>query len=226
MRNKRKGILMACSILGSAAIVSTGFAAWVITINDGDEVIGQIQVETVEDETIVLEASDLSTPAIRFGAVEKSIPEATKDWLSPKNGVETLSATITVNVTDGAEFCKGFAVSVIECKANGDAFGDGEKGPYALAYEQGYVAAMPTTGTVNYTAKAASGTVTIEFDWGDYFGGHNPTDFYNQYAHDAKRADAKTSGHTYSQDAASVLASTVFQNLNSACFKVIISPTR
>ena len=31
MKMKRKGILLASAILGSVAIVSTGFAAWVIT---------------------------------------------------------------------------------------------------------------------------------------------------------------------------------------------------
>ena len=54
MRNKRKGILMASAILGSAAIVSTGFAAWVITAPQEHTVEGNIQVDNVRDDRLAI----------------------------------------------------------------------------------------------------------------------------------------------------------------------------
>lgn len=226
MRNKRKGILMASAILGSAAIVSTGFAAWVITVNESDEAIGQIQVEEVRDETITLKAANLSTPAVKFGAAADTVPNS-KGWLKPEGGQEILDVVITVNVEKGADKCKTFEATVSECDANGNALQleEGQVGPYAAAYAAGYVAALPTP-VVSYTTGAETGTVTLNFEWGSYFGDVNPTNFYNQYDYNVVRADAKTLGHTYAQDAASVLASNVFRALNGSYFKVTIAPVR
>lgn len=71
MRNKRKGILMASAILGSAAIVSTGFAAWVVSTNVTETATGNIEVDTVNDERIVFEQKPTfvdSDDTISFGA--------------------------------------------------------------------------------------------------------------------------------------------------------------
>ena len=210
---------MACSILGSAAIVSTGFAAWVITINNSDSVTGQIDVETVEDETITLSAATISAPIV-FGAADKTLSDdlAPYSWLSARNGGCNLTATINVTVDAGANFCTGFAVTVEEINAQGTVIQDG---PYAKAFAAGYVAALPEA-QVSYTANASSGTVTLTFEWGTYFEGLNPTDFYNKHDH----SDIKTGTTTYSQDAVNVIQSATFQNLNNAQFKVTIAPTR
>lgn len=219
MRNKRKGILMAAAILGSAAIVSTGFAAWVVTLNNSTDVTGNIQVDAVDNQSISLSAT-VADPAIYFGPAEKSNKGGNFSWLTPD--IETtcnLTAVINVNVTEGEDYCSGFTATIKECDASGNLIDDG---PYAKAVAAKYVGELPTTYDVSYTTGETTGTVSFTFSWGEYFDFLNPTDFYSKYEHSAKR----TGDTTYLQDALNVINSETFQNLNTAHFKVVVTPTR
>ncbi len=84
MRNKRKGILMASAILGSAAIVSTGFAAWVVSTNVTETATGNIEVDTVNDERIEF-VKDSNGKAITFADSDDTISFGAPSSMSINN---------------------------------------------------------------------------------------------------------------------------------------------
>lgn len=102
--NKRAIITKAVVILSAAAIVSTGFAAWIISGNDSKEVAGNFQVEAAENQvhTISIE-SGASGNSIVFGKYDttKQGAVATNSWLKVDSlsiGNEALSFVVKFTV--------------------------------------------------------------------------------------------------------------------------------
>lgn len=240
MRNKRKGILMASAILGSAAIVSTGFAAWVITVEASAEASGQIDVDTVSDERITLTATDFSA-AVKFGT--KSTEGFANPWLTIRNAAnENLVVTTTMTVSGGSylDTSNPFNVTLVETSSD----------LYSSAASAGYVAPLSTVESnvdVVLNPEKTSATITVTFAWGGYFGEVNPTDFYNSFDYNDLRKDipsvddddtnkldeskvtnkGSSTTLTMADDAAAVLAgSGVFGALSNATFKLTIAPNR
>lgn len=198
MRNKRKGILMASAILGSAAIVSTGFAAWVITIDGSATADGTIEVDTVTDESITLTVLDQVTVGgqpvkqdanVMFGASEKAAG-VTGTWLEP-TATEDLDAEFYIKVV-GANYLDSTPLTLTLAEKDGAEL-------YKDAADAGYVAALPTQAAGKITATSftceentggnvAVYKVSISFNWGGYFEGVNPTNFYNKYTPETKRS--------------------------------------
>lgn len=194
MRNKRKGILMACSILGSAAIVSTGFAAWVITIEDTEVATGNIQVDTVEDKShiITVVESEL-TVAYGYDADAETINNA---WLtySETNGVtEDFETEYSFTVTN-PESCDFETVSITYTGS------ESAIAAYEAAITAGYIAA-PTVNLVKSQSFDTDGSASLvfTFGWGDYFkvGNENvnPYVFFN-----SKTATAVVGGEGTNKD--------------------------
>ena len=74
MKNKKKSIFLASAILGSVALVSVGFASWVITSTPEPHAeTGEIVVDTVEDKRISFVADSLHglTIKTKLSMVEK-----------------------------------------------------------------------------------------------------------------------------------------------------------
>ena len=204
MRNKRKGILMASAILGSAAIVSTGFAAWVITIEDSETLNGNIEVDTVSDKSIIIEQSTETAHVSSRDALVRFTADANNgeahDWLKG-TGEDDLSATFFVKVTLGAN-----RISEFDDAEKGGLTATLSSAKYTAAETAGYVDAMPTVsnGKIAITQVDASGAassskdairyykIQITFNWGSYFDGLNPTAFYNQGNYDALRSSVHT----------------------------------
>ena len=85
--SKSKSLTLGIAILSSAAIVSTGFAAWVITGGAEASVSGTITADTVEnhEHTIKFENDATNLGSIFFGAPTN--PTGTPNWLGA-NGTE------------------------------------------------------------------------------------------------------------------------------------------
>ena len=99
--NKRAIITKAVVILSAAAIVSTGFAAWIISGNDTDAVSGNFKVEAAQDQIHTIQNVAVKTTdsnKIVYGTITGESATAAS-WLSNTSiGAEALTAYYTFDV--------------------------------------------------------------------------------------------------------------------------------
>ena len=97
---KRRTLTLTLSILACIALIGVGFASWVITKEDSQEVSGNITVDTVQDKAHLITIIDDATKDLNvyFGAPKNPIENA---WL--KNDTmdkEDLVASFKIEVTN------------------------------------------------------------------------------------------------------------------------------
>lgn len=175
MKMKRKGILLASAILGSVAIVSTGFAAWVITSpSTSTTAQGNIEVETVSDERISLTAKLEKTDFVFGSPSDMNNPKA---WLKNNSdaGTEVLKTKLTVtgskkvNNVDTPVTTGTFKVSIKVM--------DGES---EVTEFNNLLTVDPNNEITGKTFNMGD-DVTIELGWGSEFGNVNPYTYYNSF---------------------------------------------
>ena len=185
MKKNKKSVFLISSILGWTALVSGGFAAWIITTAPAPVTLnGDIVVETVTETNISFvtdefvwtdsDEDDSNNQKMIFGGKEAK----SGDWLV-NSTLEHLSTTLTIVVDNYQQLEKVTA----KITASEDA-------KYQAAVSADYVAALPDLADVTeFTPVEAESTkgkadITITFGWGTLFEGQNPMDYYN--AKDAK----------------------------------------
>lgn len=184
MKN-RKGIILTASILGTIAIASTGFAAWVITSSATKEQTGNIEVDTVTDKRHVITFADAEPKAdgvhFRGKPSGESWDNAGK-WLTyDGEATEDLTDSWVVNVTHysnetlttslALNDAAGWTVdtNLKQIKKGGDVY---------LTYEFS-VLDKDTLKENGDGEEAKKGTLTLTFHWGAKFGNQNPLKYYN-----------------------------------------------
>lgn len=192
---KRKTLTLAISVFALLAIISVGFASWVITRQDQNkDAKGSITVETINGEVNYLESVTISENAIHFGTPATMNKEGA--WLTASSDAkqQNLTATLTIVLTKNLE-----AGEKINLTVKADDSDPTKKAAYEAAiatdptstnYIKAPVFKMGGTGVTELTSanflQNASGkyeaVVTIAFDWGTAFGGNNPYEYYNEKA--------------------------------------------
>lgn len=203
----KKNLVMFTSVFASLAILSTGFAAWVISGGDtNEETFGDITVDTVEDKRHnilsinCVDADENTKGKIIFGHPKN----ANEGWLKNENPntVEKLVTVFKVKVLNAASatvssiFADTCSVTAI---TNADNF--------ASAVTKGYVSELPTVKFVSSAIAtdgadnlAADGSifVRLEFKWGSKFtkeglgANLNPYNYYNSFTVTEKGNEANT----------------------------------
>lgn len=203
---RSKVIAASIAILSSAAVVSTGFAAWVIS--GGDEVVktdGTIIADEISNE--VHKISDLTfvdgKNAIYFGAPSSPKPTASS-WLnntSDKKEELTVKLSFTVSVHESALPSPKDLFEKIEVSEETQADATLNYSTYAETKPgKGYVKDFPTISLGDSYTEAAGNTygiylvkdgkldatghtqkfnLTVIFGWGTAFGDDNPYYYYN-----------------------------------------------
>ena len=185
MRNKRKGILMACSILGSAAIVSTGFAAWVVSTNVTETATGNIEVDEVLDKRVTM-----TTPTfvnddglVSFG-IKQTQSTISGAWLT--NNTTSLYEDLDVsfkftpdwketNITEDIPLTFSIAVSGSPALT----YSSDDTANYATAKNLTLIT-LPDLSSYNKSYKQGEEvTVNLNFGWGTAFGEENPYTYFN-----------------------------------------------
>lgn len=206
MRNKRKSIILAASILGTLAVASTGFAAFVIT---GDHVAttnGSITVDTVENEAHSITNATI-TENLVFGPVSSLDSDANKGWMAYRNDGKdehlSIKITLTCSNSNTLDSTKPF-----EVQFTGDA-------KWTAAVTANLVQNWDGTFTATRTETTNNWTIEITgFKWGSEFGNKNPMNYYNSQDYsDALAADADTK-----------INGTEFTGLGEATYTVTITP--
>ncbi len=229
--SKSKSLTLGIAILSSTAIISTGFAAWVISGGAQVSVSGTIEADTVVNhEHSIAFASGVNQSnlgKIFFGTPKKPLTETTYHWLETGDTeTENLSISTTFTVANVFETLENTEESIkqiidVENTTNKTRFeetaatGDGTK--YSTLAGKNYLAALPAIklggdGTsvgvhITFDSKDTENTATfnlkIVFGWGSAFGNGGPYVYYNNKPKNGFVSE--TSGTTWKQDAETTL---------------------
>ena len=231
-KTRSKMIAASIAILSSAAVVSTGFAAWVISGGESKEVGGTITADAVTNSYHTIKGditwgTGEKAGSIAFGAPAKM--ENADAWLKNTNKplTEKLEAVATFTVENVNETDTGLIESVTMVEADG---GNKYAAISDTAIKDGYVCALPTykegsTSTTDAGIYLEAGerkndntvtyTMTVRFAWGKYFNSNgtpvNPYIFFN----------AKEKNSSNISEATNVLNS--IYGLNSVGFKITVT---
>lgn len=201
---KRKTMTLVLCLLAALALVSVGFASWVISVDANETVSGNIKVEDVVDSRLQATITP-SAPSIVFGTPEG---KASQEWLTNTTiGKEVLSVKFTIVVTEGGKPYAGHTDKITATCQEGvvtynedgttvkqiTPVAEGTEGNYAQAVSKEYVTKMTLSNVTESTSKPGTYEVIFSVGWGAKFGGDNPYTYYNgkeaaDYAEDAKTA--------------------------------------
>lgn len=197
---KSKLTITIASILSVLVLVGVGFAAWVIiNPNVGDNADGNIEVDTVTDNSYDIKAEFVKTTDATNGTIvfgKKDDASITKPWLTNTERAEKLTATLTLTAQNFKEASwdtiktKTLTVSMKTVKGNADDTGfaglaTGEKKYIKFPVITGAGIIAPETAATEWSdvtvkiplekfthaenATTATYELTITFSWGEYF---------------------------------------------------------
>ena len=195
---KRKTLTLVLCLLTVLSVVGVGFASWIITDGDDTTESGNIIVDTVSDQRLVLTVTQPTEMDINFTGPNNPGNQDGK-WLKTQDPSATANLEVTfqckVTKKDDSVFT---AVTDIDLnttfvepaltqgdpatdtaygaakKANCFALADGEIG--GLDYVDGIYVSDKALADGN---KSITFTVTVKYVWGSIFGGENPFTYYN-----------------------------------------------
>lgn len=207
-KTRSKVIAASIAILSSAAVVSTGFAAWVISGGDSKVTEGTIQADTVDDAVHTL--SELTWDAnggkISFGAPENATGGAFLNYDGKIREQLVATGTFTVsNLTSGWTIDGLFDTSVLKvtekttnvyptngeyvCKLPSYKAG----APKDKEPEPGVYVEVGTGTTVGTKAKTGNFKLSVVFGWGSKTENKNPFTYYQTMDNNpTNRSEAKT----------------------------------
>lgn len=188
---KRKRVLMGLALFMSIALVSTGFAAWVISSSVEKEGEGNVSAGTVSDkslELVINNAEDLGT--IKFEPKREDNSGRVRYEGNDSDNYESLSVTVTGKITKNPEYLGELTIQLVELNEAGDAplAQADSKLAKAAAADKNYISLpecfyhpikLNAQGSTFYNPTDNSFSYTITFGWGDKFKGINPGYYYD-----------------------------------------------
>ena len=224
---KRKTLTLAISVFALLAIISVGFASWIISrTNFTDDRAGTITVDDVKEGNLGITAewvssTDLNTaiptgdPVIYYGKPSQ-IDEDTATWLSNGSGTtENLKAYLKITVSNTEAFANK-QIEVTVSASNLTELGTEATANYNNAMNKSFK--LPENEVIADATRLENGEIilTLEFKWGTDFGGNNPLGVNSKWKgiYDKSKADA-----------ASLALTTLYKALSGVTFKVSINET-
>lgn len=188
---KRKRVLMGLALFMSIALVSTGFAAWVISSSVEKNGDGNVSAGTVSDkslELVINNAEDLGT--IKFEPKKEDNSGRVRYEGNDSDNYESLSVTVTGQITKNPEYLGDLTIQLVELNETGDAALDlaDSKLAKAAAANKNYISLpecfynpikLNAQGSTFYNTTDNTFSYKITFGWGSAFGGVNPGYYYD-----------------------------------------------
>ncbi|MCI5939472.1 MAG: hypothetical protein MRZ17_06115 [Acholeplasmataceae bacterium] len=224
---KRKTMTLVLCLLAALALVSVGFASWVISAGTSAEASGDITVETVTDKRLVATANITSeVKSFVFGAPK----DETAKWLS-NDTKENLTITVTVHVSDkqNAKVSNAVVKGTLTAKDGKDL---NTNTKYAAAVEAGYVAALSIDAVSFAPVPETPGDYTATFTiawgslWKDSAGrAQNPFTYFNGQDANAVASGSGELVKTYA-DLANEQLTAMYEALDGVQFviKITVDP--
>ncbi len=181
---KRKVILFGVILFVSIALISTGFAAWIMSTNAKGEQGGNVTVGQVTDSQLKIENLAIDKNVFAFEPLESDTTGRVRYDETNKESL-TIKVTGTVRPT---EFLGELKIALVIPES------------VKKAADLGYIV-LPTCATTSETTGGyvvtdvtQDGTYKIAYDitfkWGSKFGGQNPGEYYDTNEEGLKVSDA------------------------------------
>lgn len=170
---KRKIILFGVIVFMSIALISTGFAAWVMSQEKKQSTSGNVTVGAVTKGNIEVILDPLTVKDFKFEPKES---DTTGRVRNDKTNFESLTVTVTGTIKN-TQFLKEATIKMNVKDAVKQAETDG----YIILPECANSEVVLTTLTESGTNEKKF-SYDITFKWGSKFGGENPGEYYDSAA--------------------------------------------
>lgn len=169
---KRKIILFGVIVFMSIALISTGFAAWVMSQEKKQSTSGNVTVGAVTEGNIGVTIDPLTVKDFKFEPKES---DTTGRVRNDKTNFESLTVTVTGTIKN-TQFLKEATIKMNVKDAVKQAETDG----YIILPECANSEVVLTLTESGTNEKKFSYDIT--FKWGSKFGGENPGEYYDSAA--------------------------------------------
>ena len=196
---KRKKIIMGASLFGAIGLVSTGFAAWVLSAPAVQEQTSSLSVGTVSDKNMKFENVTIyktgdgtktyddtfhfeplesdTTGRVRYdGTNSESLSLTVAGQLKHVQNLGEINATITVGLKKSdldTAIDTGYVVAPAAYKAT-------ENTPAVTLWNnQGATTSLFAATVDEETDKTMTFTYEVKFTWGSFFDGQNPGEYFD-----------------------------------------------
>lgn len=169
---KRKIILFGVIVFMSIALISTGFAAWVMSQEKKQSKSGNVSVGAVTEGNIEVILDELTVKDFKFEPKES---DTTGRVRNDKTNFESLTVTVTGTIKN-TQFLKKATIKM-NVK---DAVKQAETAGYIILPECANSEVVLTLTESGTNEKKFSYDIT--FKWGSKFGGENPGEYYDSAA--------------------------------------------
>lgn len=169
---KRKIILFGVIVFMSIALISTGFAAWVMSQEKKQSTSGNVTVGAVTEGNIEVILDELTVKDFKFEPKES---DTTGRVRNDKTNFESLTVTVTGTIKN-TQFLKEATIKM-NVK---DAVKQAETAGYIILPECANSEVVLTLTESGTNEKKFSYDIT--FKWGSKFGGENPGEYYDSAA--------------------------------------------
>lgn len=169
---KRKIILFGVIVFMSIALISTGFAAWVMSQEKKESKTGNVTVGAVTEGNIKITLDELTVKDFKFEPKEN---DKTGRVRNDGTNFESLTVTVTGTIKN-TQFLKEATIKM-NVK---DAVKQAETAGYIILPECANSEVVLTLTESGTNEKKFSYNIT--FKWGSKFGGENPGEYYDSAA--------------------------------------------
>ena len=172
---RRKRVVLGAVLLGGVALVSTGFAAWVLSANASQTLPSNVKVGVISDNEMTISLDHESfDQTISFNAPSTDTTGRIR-YGSDEIGAENLTITVSGEITN-ATYLNRLTIKMDKITS------------ITAAIEANYIAlvnaddwygnefTIPTTGE----GSTKSFSYELGFKWGTAFGGVNPSRYYDE----------------------------------------------
>lgn len=202
--SRRKWVVGGIAFFGSIALLTTGFATWVVGVqktDDKDNV--NVTVDTTINEFVTFSLS-LSDSSITLGETEKPTPaQGDKENIVTIDGDPSGDLKVTINslnIEIGNDAVNSYTQIDFAITSNNNDVSSQQfpaesirtglawsylSAPASILLTNENITKTAEANTTTYTLKPSS-TLTLNFGWGDFFGEKSPANFYNSKYHENK----------------------------------------
>ena len=186
---RRKRVVLGAVLLGGVALVSTGFAAWVLSANANETISSNVKVGVISDNEMTIELNDSSMgQTISFNAPSTDTTGRIR-YGSDEIGAENLTITVSGKIRN-ATYLNHLSIKMDTIASITNAI---NANYIALVNEDGWYGNEFTINTID-GGEESTKTFSYElgFKWGTAFGGVNPSIYYDDAGKTVSDAEMKS----------------------------------